>query len=322
MASEKVLAARSGALKMNKLTDIEKQYKRGRLSKKAYINLMHKRHFLLRDYQEFINNKNIKAIEINPAGIILKTNSGIKLLCDPLDKRHIFKEILNFGDYEPAELRLIRRFLKKDSVVLDIGANIGWYSINLSRDLPQGRIIAFEPIPRTYDYLGKNIFLNGLSNIKTYNVGLSRQAGFFNFYYNRNFSGATSLVNITNSRDADLVKCRVEKLDDFLKKIKLKHIDFIKCDAEGAEKLVIDGGLETIKKHKPVIFVELLRKWSAKFNYHPNRVIDTLKEAGYNCYVIDKNKLKKIKAITQVTPQTNFCFLHPVKHLRLLGRLT
>lgn len=306
---------------MNKLVEIEKQYNTGRFSKKAYINLMHKRHLVFWEYLDFIKNKNIAEIEINQNQVILKTKNGIRLICDSLDKRHIFMEILNFGDYDPVELQMIKRFLKKDSVVLDIGANIGWYAINLSKSVPQGRIIAFEPIPKTYGNLIKNIALNGLGNIKTYNTGLSKKAGYFNFYYNRNYTGASSLVDIINAQDVALVKCRVEKLDDFLKKSKIRQVDFIKCDVEGAEKLVIQGGLEAIKQNRPIIFIELLRKWSAKFNYHPNSVISMLKEIGYGCYVINKTKLKKIKEIIETTRHTNFCFLHINKHSKLLSRL-
>lgn len=306
---------------MNKLLEIEKQYKTGRFSKKAYINLMHKRHLVLWEYLELIKNKNIISIEINQGRIILKTKDNIRLICDSLDKRHIFMEILNFGNYESAELQMIKRFLKKDSVVLDIGANIGWYSINLSKSVPQGKIIAFEPIPRTYGYLFKNIVLNKLSNIKTYNIGLSKESGYFNFYYNRDYTGATSLVDIIKKNNVALVKCRVEKLDNFLRKVKIKRVDFIKCDVEGAEKLVIEGAIEAIDENKPIIFIELLRKWSAKFNYHPNSIINLLKDKGYGCYVIKETKLKKIKKITGSTQQTNFCFLHINKHSKLLGRL-
>ncbi|MDP3042487.1 MAG: FkbM family methyltransferase [Candidatus Omnitrophota bacterium] len=306
---------------MNKLVEIEEQYKAGRFSKKAYINLMHKCHLVLWEYLELIKDKNIASIEINQRQIILKTKDGIRLICDPLDKRHILKEILNFGDYEPTELQMIKRFLKKDSVVLDIGANIGWYSINLSKSVPGGRIISFEPIPKTYEYLIKNIALNQLRNIKTYNIGLSNKAGCFNFYYNRNYTSATSLVNIIKDDNVAIVKCRVEKLDDFLKKAKIMQVDFIKCDVEGAEKFVIEGGQEVINKNKPIIFIELLRKWSAKFNYHPNSIINILKDIGYGCYIIKKTKLKRIKKITEITQYTNFCFLHKIKHSKLLIRL-
>ncbi|MDD5129558.1 MAG: FkbM family methyltransferase [Candidatus Omnitrophica bacterium] len=307
---------------MSKLVEIEKQYKTGCVGKETYINLMHKRHLMLEDYPKLIKNKNVAAIEISQGKIILKTKDGVSLFCDFLDKRHISMEILNFGNYESAELQMIKRFLKKDSVILDIGANIGWYSINLSRSVPRGRIIAFEPIPKTYNCLIKNVALNQLPNIKAYNIGLFNKSGRFNFYYNRSYTGATSLKDIIHKHDTVLIKCRVEKLDDFLKKIKIGQVDFIKCDAEGAEKFVIEGGLNLIKKYKPVIFVELLRKWAAKFDYHPNSVISLLKQIGYECYVINKAKLKKIREITETTQQTNFYFLPVSKYSKLLSRLT
>jgi FkbM family methyltransferase len=309
-------------LRVNKLLEIQKQYKAGSISKKTYINLMHKCHLALWEYCELIKNKNIASIEINQDRVILKTKDDIKLICDSSDKRHMFMEILNFGNYESVELRMIRRFLKKDSVVLDIGANVGWYTLNLAKSVLQGRIIAFEPIPKTYGYLVKNIALNGLANIKTHNIGLAKKAGYFDFYYNRKYPGATSLADIMNEPGVVLARCRVEKLDNFLKKSKIKRVDFIKCDVEGAEKFVIEGGLETIKENKPIIFMELLRKWSAKFNYHPNSIISMLREIGYGCFVIHKTRLKRIQEITETTQQTNFCFLDINKYSKLLSRLT
>jgi FkbM family methyltransferase len=242
---------------VNKLVEIEKRYRAGRIGKKAYINLVHKLHLALWEYLDFIKNKNISDIEIDQNRITLRTKSGIRLICDPLDKRHIAMEILNFGDHEPAELQMIRRFLKKDSIVLDIGANIGWYAINLSKSVPQGRIIAFEPIPKTYEYLTKNTALNNLHNIKAYNIGLSSKAGYFNFYYNQNYAGATSLASVAKQDNMSIVKCKVEKLDGFLKKVKIREIDFIKCDVEGAEKFLIQGGKQAFNEKRPIFLMEL-----------------------------------------------------------------
>lgn len=63
-----------------------------------------------------------------------------------------------------------------------------------------------------------------------------------------------------------------KKMDDWNKENNI-YPDFIKCDVEGAELLVLKGGEETLKSKKPVIFIELIRKWAQKFNYHPNEVI-------------------------------------------------
>lgn len=82
----------------------------------------------------------------------------------------------------------------------------------------------------------------------------------------------------------------------------------MKIDIEGSELFAIQGGLESIKKFKPIIFCEMLRKWCKKFNYHPNDIIKLLVDIGYSCYAIS-NKLNKIDFVDDNTIETNFLFL-------------
>ncbi len=99
-------------------------------------------------------------------------------------------------------------------------------------------------------------------------------------------------------------------------------VDFIKCDVEGSELFVYQGGLETLKKYKPVVFSEMLRKWSAKFGYHPNDIIALFKNIGYQCYVITvDNYLKEITEVTEETVETNYFFLHGEKHGKIREEL-
>ena len=114
-------------------------------------------------------------------------------------------------------------------------------------------------------------------------------------------------------------RVRPKKLDDFIGKI-VSKIDFIKCDVEGAEIFVIKGALETIKKSMPVLFLEMLRKWSAKFGYHPNDTIKILSDIGYRCYYLKNGELIEIKKVTQRTKATNFFFLHFQKHRHFLRK--
>jgi len=306
----------------SRLKHFENEFKKGNLKKEKYIKKIHDLHAVLWDYLDFIQDKNVDSIEITKERIVLKTRNGIKMICDPEDERFIPIEILNFGDYESSEIYMARRFLKKDSILLDIGANIGWCSLNLSKYVPKGRILAFEPIPKTYNYLKKNIEINGVRNIEKYNFGFSDKKGDFVLYYNPKLSAASSLQRLHGDKEVVPIKCKLKKLDDFAKEKGLSKIDFIKCDVEGAEILAIKGGLETIKKTLPVMFLEMLRKWSAKFGYHPNDIIKILSDIGYKCYVIENMKLVEIKEVKENTIATNFYFLHPKKHATFLKELT
>ena len=114
-----------------------------------------------------------------------------------------------------------------------------------------------------------------------------------------------------------IVNCELRLLDSILEWLDPESkVDFIKCDVEGNELFVIQGGMALISHHKPVLLLELLRKWSARFNYHPNKVINLLGDIGYKAYVVTPDKgLLHIPAITEDTIQTNFFFVHPESRL-------
>lgn len=87
--------------------------------------------------------------------------------------------------------------------------------------------------------------------------------------------------------------------------------------------LLYGGGVESIKQYKPIIFCEMLRKWAKKFDYHPNDIIELLKNIGYSCYAIKENTLGYISQVTEDTMETNFLFLNESKerHKSILDKL-
>lgn len=110
-------------------------------------------------------------------------------------------------------------------------------------------------------------------------------------------------------------------MDDFILKL-TSRIDLVKCDVEGAEIYVIKGALESLTKTRPILFVEMLRKWSAKFGYHPNNTIDLLKSIGYSCYYTKNGRMVKINRIGEKTKATNFYFMDPEKHAKIIRQLS
>jgi len=202
----------------------------------------------------------------------------------------------------------------------DIGANVGFYSIVLSSYFPDLKGFAFEPIPSTFGYLKKNFELNQISRISAVNVGLSDKSGEFTFYSYPSHLGASSLAITVEASDRVEVRCTVSTLDEFCANHN-QAIDFIKCDVEGAELNCFKGGIVTIKKDLPAIFVEMLRKWSAKFNYHPNEIIKLLSNIGYACFDFSSGKLVKFDKMNEETVATNFIFLHSQKHKVVINGL-
>lgn len=289
-------------------------YKNGIINKQEYINKMHNIHKTLFEYAEFITNTDIAHIEITDNSVVMtnRTN-GIKLICDKDDKRIIPIEILNFDYYEKEVFDAMNYLIEDGYRILDIGGNIGWYAINISKAKSNVNILSFEPIPKTFAYLEKNLTLNNITNVHPYNFGFANHEEELTFYYYPEGSGNASLANLSERKDIKKIRCRVKKLDDFVATNNIK-IDFIKCDVEGAELFVFQGGMQAIKINRPIIFTELLRKWAGKFNYHPNEVINLLKGLGYKCFVVKGKNLVEISTINEETVETNFFFLHTEKH--------
>ncbi len=303
------------------LFEMRSAYQVGKIPKQQYIEDMHRLHAALFDYVPFLRNTDIAEISITSEQIVMTIKeSGIKIFCEPTDKRNIPIEILNLGAFEKDEFEMMKRLVREDFTVWDIGANVGWYSINLAKLFPQARLLAFEPIPSTYQQLLKNIALNQISNIKTYNFGFSNKADTLTFYFYPECSGNASSANLSGRDSVRTLSCPVKTVDAFAVESGYK-VDFIKCDVEGAELFVFQGGIKTIEQQRPIIFTEMLRKWSAKFNYHPNQIIELLTKIGYRCFVLQGNKLIDFHLMDENTAETNFFFLHPSKHAALITAL-
>ncbi|MEB3122928.1 MAG: FkbM family methyltransferase [Snowella sp.] len=298
------------------LLETKQNYRSNLLTKNQYIDEMYDFHKILFDYSRILKETNIEKIEVVDGGLIFTFSPHeIKLFSSQADKRTVPFETLNFDGYEKVDSDMILRLIESDYHIFDVGANVGWYSLNIAKIYPNAKISSFEPVLSTFLNLKQNIEINNAQNIQIYNFGFSDEEKTLTFYLQPESSVSASAANITDSNNAVEVVCKVKRLDDFVKeKIDCK-IDFIKCDVEGAELFVYLGGIESIQLNLPIIFTEMLRKWSAKFNYNPNEIINLLARIGYRCFAARGNHLIEILSMDESTIETNFFFLHSEKHL-------
>jgi FkbM family methyltransferase len=295
-------------------------YKEQKISKGNFIDKMHEFHKVLFDFSQNLKDTEIAKIEIQDDKIVFITRAtdyhpgGCKFFVDVVDKRVTPVDTFNFDMYEKDDSEMLFKLVKDGDTIFDIGANIGWYSNHLARKFPNSRIYSFEPIPETFNQITANTELNGATNIRLNNLALSSKKEKLEFYYSPTVTGASSSQNITENHNMTKLNLEAETIDNFMTVNSITKLDFIKCDVEGAEYFVYQGGYETFKNHKPIIFTEMLRKWAAKFDYHPNDIIDYFKNFGYNCFVANKGKLKIFDKVDDQTVETNFFFLHENKH--------
>jgi FkbM family methyltransferase len=311
---------------MNTIWSIVKSYKNESLSKANYIQAMYEQcHARLYDYSNYLSNTNIKKIEIEDGSVIMTSRDrGIRIDCESGDFRIAPIEILNFNEYEKSETKMMENLLTDGDTFFDIGANLGWYSLNVKAAYPNSNVYSFEPIPKTYRQLVKNVELNPPTPLQggaitLFNFGFSDESGELPFYYYPEGSGNASSVNVTERQDIQTIMCSVRTLDQFCRQINEK-LDFIKCDVEGAELLVFKGGIKTIEKDKPIVFSEILRKWSAKFNYNPNEILELFKSMGYKSFTTNGLELLPCDLINDSVIETNFFFLHSEKHQNLINQ--
>jgi FkbM family methyltransferase len=296
------------------LIDSQVNFKKGIISKRSYIEKMYELHLCLFDHANFIKNGDIEIIEIKKECLVYHLKNGMKLQSDYPDKGTAPFAILSFSAYETEEIEMIFKLIGPHDVCFDIGANIGFHAINFAKLSEFITIYAFEPIPKTFSCLKKNISLNSVENVSVFNFGFSNEKKYVNFHFDSSYSGAASLRNLLESENNQIVVANVVRLDDFFSDKKLTRLDFIKCDVEGAEFFVLQGGLQTLRKCKPIIYLEMLRKWSKMFDYHPNDIIDFLKKIGYRCFTVKNKKLIEFFYMDENTLETNFFFLHSITH--------
>ena len=148
------------------------------------------------------------------------------------------------GPYEFGDVRI-----EEGSTVFDIGANFGLFS---SLALARGcNVYAFEPTEKVADdYLLK---LGGVyPNLRIIKKAVSNVTGTTTFY---GFDGNSSCNSITNTKGDYTFSVPTVSIDDFVNDMKVPMVDFIKIDAEGAERLILDGGRKTLREFGPKLVV-------------------------------------------------------------------
>lgn len=308
--------------------EMKKEYE-NYLDKTNFRKKIHNMMMQIKDIKCLLDNSIIDKIEFdkNSFWITLKKDYGeVKLYINEFDFEEVPISIICFGDYEKSETNMTCKILdffkdEKDFTCFDIGANVGWYTLNILKRFDNMNVFSFEPSPITFQRLEKNLELNQFATNKLFNIGFFDKNDKLDFYYDTQGSGASSLVNIRERDSVKKISVDMMKLDDWVKINNVKKVDFIKCDVEGAEYFVYQGGIEFISKNKPIIFSEMLRKWSAKFGYTPNDIIEFMKKLGYKCYVIYEDFLKEFNFVDENTIETNYYFLHAEKHKELIKEL-
>ncbi len=263
------------------------------------------------DLANIAGTKDLERIEISSHTVVAVMKDDTRFFIRP--DQSVTSCLLYDGSLEEAETDLARKTIKKGWIVLDAGANFGWYASHFSKYVgDEGRVLAFEPIPSTFKELEDNIELNHVTNAILVNQALGSQEGEADFFVPRQFrgSGGTSQYNYFG----DKVSVKITTLDAAMTVHRMERLDFIKADIEGGELGLLLGGRKTIERFHPHISMEVEGWHTERFGYKPKDIFSLLSEWGYLAFDIapDRKSISEFdfKKFPEGTTG-NYYFQHP-----------
>ncbi|MGA1864954.1 MAG: FkbM family methyltransferase [bacterium] len=170
----------------------------------------------------------------------------------------IDSKIYYHGDYERFSLKWVREYVRSGMVCFDIGANIGYYTLHLSRIVGNnGRVFAFEPTTWAFQKLQRNLSLNNSDNITVERLGLSDSKEFGKNLEGFAFQASWPIDKNLQGNLARSDTANFTTLDSYIIENMIESLGFIKVDVDGYEERVLKGGKSTINRFRPFILMEV-----------------------------------------------------------------
>jgi FkbM family methyltransferase len=229
---------------------------------------------------------------------------GHKMLLDSSDSLQLSIK----GIYEPIETDLVKKVIKKGSNVLDIGANIGYYTLIFANLCGKhGKVYAFEPEPENFLILKKNIELNGYHNVILINKAVSNKTGKTKLYLSEYHHTAHTIYNSNDNRP--YIEIETITLDDFFINFK-ERIDLVKMDVEGSEPGIIEGMSSLLQNNADIkIISEYFPNAIMKYGKEPEEYLKIFENKGFELHNINDstNKVEPtdIKTLLKLYNQEN-----------------
>jgi FkbM family methyltransferase len=225
------------------------------------------------------------------------------------------REIAN-GTYEKGYVKLFLETLKLGDTVIDVGANVGYFSLLASEKVGRtGRVYAFEPAPRTFRRLLKNLELNESSNVKAVAIGLSDLEGTESLRVPRENPGEASLADRASSEifsgakyTFDVDEIKLVPFDKFCTEEGLSKIDVIKIDAEGSEFRVLRGMERALRSQSKVsLFIEISPLMIEQVGGSVTQLVLLLKDYGfYEAFAVEKGLRLDVRKLEESSVSSVF----------------
>lgn len=234
---------------------------------------------------------------------IFDLDCGLKLVLDPTD---YFQCMMLYGWFAPEILEVFRRFVHPADTVVDIGAQLGYFSQHLARLVgPRGRVFCFEPDSRAFSRLNCGLKAAGMTWMNTFPVAVTQDDGPMDFFVSPVIGWSTG-VRSSGCNGLGRTTVQAASVDSLVARSCLpKNIKLFKIDVEGFELQVLRGMAHALERLRPVLIMEINPAMLHANGTIPGQILTLLKLSGYQVYRIERNTRwwrarpqMQIKAIT------------------------
>jgi len=206
-----------------------------------------------------------------------------------LAEENFLDQKLLSGEFETMERTFVKKLLRRDMTVVDVGAHHGLYTLLASKCVGwHGRVVAVEPSPRERVRLEKHLRLNRSSNVELIPYAAGEDPGEAEFYVVGRFNdGCNSLRPPATPEPVKTMRIKVRRLDDILSELDISQVDFLKLDAEGAELSVLHGAMKLLNRDsRPAMLVEVQDIRTRPWGYAAREILQFLIRKDYQWFAI------------------------------------
>lgn len=217
-----------------------------------------------------------------------------------------------YGQFEAEDSAFLWDNIRESDICVDIGANVGFYTLGLAKRACRGAVHSFEPVPVNYHVLALNVLSNNLPNVVVNHCAVGDTDGEVEFCVAQD-GAFSSLVDTGRKAIVATLKTRIIKLDSYCSEHNLPRVDILKVDVEGAEPLVLRGasGLLTDRERRPrLIMLELFDPMLRLFGSTRREIEALMRTYGYDAFAVVKGKLARFSELHH-EEIVNIVFLDP-----------
>ena len=233
------------------------------------------------------------------------------MLLNPTE--HIQQRLFWYGYYEKELGELLKKIVSPGDVFLDLGANIGYFSLLVASNSPSTKIISFEPVKDLFQNMNDNISLNNIKNISTINAAVGEINGEKELFVSASDNLGMSSFRQPENYSGKKEKIKVVTIDDWYKTSGLSKIDIIKLDIEGSELAALKGMKEVLQTQKPVLIVEINPETLSMFNLQPSDIYVYLNQFNFEGFLISGNDRLEHLDKNKINQTINVLFIHHEK---------